>query len=95
MTYPTTFNILVIILSLTLLVFLVLAITVSIYAIKVLNHLKRITAKAEQVAHNVESVSQFFKHSAGPVAVGKLLSNIIDNFRERKHQTSKKGNDHE
>lgn len=71
-------QILVIILAGVLAIFLVLAIVVVIKFIEVLNHLKKITEKAERLADKAESVGEFFKYTAGPAAIGKLFSNVAD-----------------
>jgi predicted PurR-regulated permease PerM len=84
MTYPTSFNVLVVILSVTLFLFLVLSILIAIKTLQIMNHVKSITERAEKVAENVESVSSFFQKTAGPVAVTKLVANIIENFRNEK-----------
>lgn len=79
-----SYDILVIILAVTLGILLVLSIIAMVFTIKVLRQLKRITERAEHFAHNIEDVSEFFKKSAGPVAITKLLSNIIETMRDKK-----------
>ncbi len=69
-------EILVIILSTTLAVFLTLGIMALIKVNQILDHLKRISEKAERLATTAENIGEFFKFSAGPAAIGKLLSNI-------------------
>lgn len=71
-------QILVIILASALAVFLILAIVAAIKFIQILNHLKRISQKAEKLANTAETVGEFFKYTAGPAAIGKLLSNVHD-----------------
>lgn len=76
---------LVIILSTALGVFLLLAIVATVKFIQILNHLKSISEKAEKLANTAESVGEFFKYTAGPAALGKLLSNISEVvFKQRK-----------
>jgi len=79
-----TYEILVIILSTTLAVLLILSIILIINLIKITNHIKTITEKAESIADNVDSVGQFFKNAAGPVAVSKVVANIIESIRNKK-----------
>jgi hypothetical protein len=77
------YQVLVIILSVALAVFLVLAIVLTAIFVKVMLTVKRITTKAESVMDDVESVSDFFRKSAAPVAIGKLISNIVSTITER------------
>ncbi len=79
-------QILVVFLSTALAVFLFLAIIATIKIIKILNHLKSISAKAEKIANTAETVGEFIKYTAGPVAIGKFFSNI----NEAVHRHSKK-----
>jgi hypothetical protein len=71
-------EILIIILSVTLTVFLIVAIVFIIALIKLIGYLRLIAGKAEHVVDNVETASALFKNAAGPMAAGKFLSNIID-----------------
>jgi hypothetical protein len=80
---------LVVILAAALAVFLVLAIVAVIKLIQILNHLKRISEKAEGLVQTAESVGEFFKYTAGPAAIGKLLSNISEAVF--KHSKKSKG----
>lgn len=74
---------LIIILASTLAVFLVLAIVATIKLIQILNHLKSISEKAEKIANTAENVGEFFKYTAGPAAIGKLLANVADTVLSR------------
>lgn len=78
---------LLIIVSSTLAVFLVVSVVALIFFIKLLSQLRRIAAKAENVAESVESAAETFERSAKPIAVLKLVSNIVDGaakFRRKK-----------
>ena len=70
---------LLIIVSATLAVFLAVFSIALIFLIKLLGQLRRIASKAENVADSVESVAETFEKSAGPMAILKLISNIVDN----------------
>jgi len=71
-------QILVIIVSSVLTLLLILLIVASIYAIKVMRQLKRITARAEQVADSVESAADLLGRSAGPIGLIKLVASIVE-----------------
>ena len=78
MNTDTSLTILVIVLSVTLAVALLLTVVLLMNLIQISNSIKRVTAKAEEIADKAEAVSEFFERSAGPVAIGRLLSNIFD-----------------
>lgn len=85
----TSEQILVIILSTTLAILLVLCIVATVKIVQILNDVKRIVKKAESIADKAEAVGDFFKASAGPAAITKLLSNI---FNAHKSKNNSKGN---
>jgi hypothetical protein len=72
------FEILVIILSVVLAIFLILSITLVIILIGIFKRIDVITQKAEHFASNIEEASEFFKNAAAPVTAGKMISNIIE-----------------
>lgn len=71
------FEILVVILSVTLAIFLVLAIIATSYIIYVLNKLKSIADHTEVIAENIEAASNKFKSIAGPAAIFSLIPKIV------------------
>lgn len=81
------FEILVVVLSVVLAILLVLTIILVMSIIKLVNKLRDISKKAEEVMDDVEAVSGFFRKSAGPVAITGLISNIVSKVTE----ISKKG----
>ncbi len=83
----TAEQVLVIMLSAALAIFLICAIIATVKVIQILSHVKSLTLKAEALADKAEEVGEFFKHSAGPVALAKLISNIVS--------TKKQGRDKE
>jgi type IV secretory pathway component VirB8 len=86
MTVDQSFQILVIILSTFLAIFLVLGIILLIKLIQVTNYVKHVMEKAEQIADRAESMSAFFEKSAPTVAVAKVLGNLIDAFKSSKRR---------
>lgn len=79
-----------VILASALAVFLILAIIATVKVIQILNHLKTISEKAEKLATTAESVGEFFKYTAGPAAIGKLLSNISEAVFSRHNKSKEK-----
>lgn len=80
----TSYDILVIMLSVMLAIFLTLGIVVMVFVIKILKNIRVITEKAEQIADKAEHITEFFQQTAGPVAVGRMISNITDMFKNKK-----------
>jgi len=74
---------LVIILSVMLGLFLLISIVLGLLLIKILKRVRMITDKAEHVVENVESVGLFFKKAAGPLALGKFVTNIAETVMNR------------
>lgn len=77
MTEAQAYSTLVIILSITLAVFLILAIVAVSFLIKLLKSANRISAKAEAVATNLEEAADNFKKVAGPAAAMQAFSKLF------------------
>lgn len=82
----TAAEVLLIIVSAVLSLFLLLAIIVLIKTIQILHKLKHIAAQAEKLADSAEAVGEFFRKSAGPVALGSFVTNIVESVRGHKHK---------
>jgi ATP/ADP translocase len=74
-------EILVIILSSFLALFLLLGIILLVFCIKIANHIKHISEKAEEIVDKAEDVADFFSKAATPMAMAKVISNVSDLFR--------------
>jgi len=78
---------LLIIVSTVLSIFLLASIIALVYIVKILKQVRRITAHAENVAESVEAAANTFEKAASPVAVLKIIGNIVDQaskMRKRK-----------
>jgi hypothetical protein len=84
---------LLVILAGALALFLLLGIIALIKLIQVLNHLKRISEKAEKIADKAENITDFFRYSAGPAAFAKLLAGISEVVFKRGNNKSRRGRD--
>ncbi|HLB66143.1 MAG TPA: hypothetical protein VJJ78_00915 [Candidatus Saccharimonadales bacterium] len=80
----TASQVLLIIVSVTLTLFLLVGIVLAIRLVQILDHVKNITEKAEKIADNAESVSEFFQKTAGPAAITKLVANIVHTLKKKK-----------
>jgi cell division protein FtsL len=85
----TSQDILVIILSTALAVLLVLAITIAVLIVKLLQTIKRITTKAEHVIETAEHVSEAFSNVSGPLALFRVVRNVADMVSKHKSDSRK------
>ena len=74
----TATQILVIITSSVLVVFLILAIIATVYFIKLMKVVRQIAEHAENVAESMQSAADTFKKTATPLAFLKVLGNIVE-----------------
>lgn len=73
----TTDTVLVIILTSLLSLFFVLLIAAMVLVLQLLTAVKRVVAKAENVADSVESAAEVLRDTEGKLAFFKLIRNII------------------
>ncbi len=73
----TTDEVLVIILITLLSVFFLLCIIAMTVIIKLINSLREIVAKADDVIDSVESAAETFKNTQGKMAIFKLINNVV------------------
>jgi predicted transcriptional regulator len=78
MEVSTSMNILVIILSVVLAVFLLLSIIIAVQVIRLMRTIDRLAKKAESVMETAESVGRVFKNVSGPLAAARLVQNIVE-----------------
>lgn len=88
MSTETSLTILVVILSVTLLVFLILGIIALVKFNKILGDVKQMTEKAENIVEKVDSVATMIQKAAGPATIAKIFSGVFENFKFGKHNKS-------
>lgn len=74
----TTEHILLIVLAAALALFLLLAIVITVQVIRLLKTINKITDKAERVIETAENVGEVFKNAAGPLALMRIVSNVVN-----------------
>ncbi len=84
------YGILVIILAVALAILLVLSIAIAVAVLKLMKKIQIITDKASEVMDDVETVSGYFRKTAGPVAITGIISNIVSKVAEITHKKGSK-----
>lgn len=79
----TAYQTLVIILSITLAIFLVLAIVLSILGIKFMKKANRVADSAEIVASDVETFSTSLRNASGPAAVLRIVMGATKGLKRK------------
>lgn len=74
----TTFDILVIVLSCLLGLFLILSIVTVVLVLKLVKSVRRIVAKGEQVVDSAEAAAEMFKKASGPIGAFRTFASIIE-----------------
>lgn len=87
------FESLVILLSIMLGLFLLMAIILLVKIIQIVNQVKRITDHAEQAVDKAEHIASFFEKTATPVAILKLIANISDSISKAAGKVKNKRKD--
>ena len=82
----TASEVLLIIVSATLSVFLVLLIIAIVYIISLLKQIRRIANHAENVVDSVESAASTFQKAASPLAILKVIASIVENAAKFKRK---------
>ena len=75
------FEILVIILSITLAIFLIIAIIAGVLLVKVLNRIDTITERAENIVTNIDGFSEKIKQFAVPTAVMSMVTKVLKQYK--------------
>lgn len=83
-----SYDILVIILSVMLIIFLGLAIVLSVYLVKLVKNIKEISDKAKELVSDASSVASTMKKAAAPTVVAKFVADQISNA-VKKHNKDK------
>lgn len=76
-------EILVVILSTALAIFLALGIALLIICIKIAQRVKRITENAEAISDKAENLAEFLQSAASPMVIGRIISSVSDIFFKR------------
>jgi hypothetical protein len=78
------FEILVLMLSVMLAMFLLLAIVFGVLMIRIAKRVHEITEKARAAADSVEVAAKIFQKSAGPAVFSRIIANIVEAFQDKK-----------
>lgn len=78
------FEILVVILSIALAIFLVLGIIFMVYLIRISRRVHEISEKARSAVDNVETAARVFGKAAAPAAFSRIIANIVESWQDNK-----------
>ncbi len=73
-------NILVILLSITLIIFLIVAIVFFYHLIKISRNVQSLTEKVDDAAQNMVSASNTLRGMAAPMAISSIIGNLAEKF---------------
>lgn len=82
----TAFDVLVIILSATLAIFLILSIIAVSMVLKLLSSLRAVVAKGEHIVDSAEELTETLRRNAGAVSVLKLLMRYVATMNNKKEK---------
>jgi hypothetical protein len=80
----TASQILLIIVSTFLSLFLLVSIILLVKLIKLIKSVNRVAEKAEHLVDSAEAATELLRKTAGPVAVGKFIANIVESVVKRR-----------
>lgn len=84
-----SYNILVIVLSVMLAIFLLLSIIIAVQVVRLLKAINRIAEKAEKVVESAESVGRIFRTASGPLAAARVVQNIVESVTQHNKRGKK------
>lgn len=82
----TAAEILVIIVSVVLSLFLIVAIVLLLQVLRLVKDLREVAARAERVIDSAESITNIFRKSAGPVSLLNFARTVMETVAEHKHK---------
>lgn len=85
----TAAELLVIIVSVVLSLFLIVSLILVLYIIKLVKDLRAVAAHAEKVITSAESIGNIFRKSAGPVSVLNFVRTVAQAVAEHKNKGEK------
>lgn len=80
----TTFDVLVIILSSLLGLFLILSVIVAIMVLKITSSIRRLVARGEQVIDSAEAATALFRKASGPLGLLRMVTSVVEAVTKHK-----------
>lgn len=77
-------QVLVIILGAALAFFLILAIALLVYLLKIARQIKRITETAERAASKFDGIMAIAQKAAAPAVITKVVADLVQRFADKK-----------
>jgi len=82
----TAFDIIVIILSCLLGIFLILSIIAAVLILRLVAALRRIVSKGEQIVDNAEAIGETLRKHAGAVTIVRAFSELLSHARKHRRE---------
>lgn len=82
----TTFDILVIVLSSLLGIFLIISIVLAVLVVKLVKSLREVVAKGEHLVDSAEEIGETLRRNAGAVGVLRLLMKFVSTVNKAKRR---------
>lgn len=76
-------EVLVIINSIVLIIFLIMSMVALTYIIRVMKRVDRMSEKAESAVDSLEAAAQAIKEASTPIGFGRALGSMINSFAQR------------
>lgn len=86
----TSEQVLVIIISSLLGLFLILSIMLIVMAIRLVRHLRNVAQKAENIVNSAETVSEMFRKSSVPLSFLRFVNGVAETVTQRKEKHKEK-----
>jgi Na+-transporting NADH:ubiquinone oxidoreductase subunit NqrC len=84
-----TYEILVVLLSVSLIVVLIVTTIALVLLIRILQQVQKLTHRAELMVDKVESVGEFFKNTAGISSIVKIVGGLVDTAKKHSKKEDK------
>lgn len=85
----TAAEILVIIVSVVLSLFLIASIVLIVQVVRLIKSLRTIAGRAEKVLNSAESIGNVFRKTAGPISLFNFVRSVVESVAEHKQKGEK------
>ena len=80
------FETLVLILSIALAIFLILAIVFTLYMIRIARRVHEISEKARSAAGSMQAAAKIFEKTAAPAVFSRIVANVVESWQNSRKE---------